>query len=954
MATFNTNTVREEGRAREMAHCFTQCGIDFLGIQEHRRVHEEATQFTRVEGQYLITSSAWRNLSQAAVGGVGLMLSPKARKALRIVTPVTHRILVAEFDSNPVTTVIVVYSPTNVAPVEEAESFYERLGEVIRDVPAHNFLTVLGDFNALLGPEDALYTYHKETNRNGKLLADLLVEHDLLAANTQFRKRKGKRWTFLDRCTKAKRQLDYILVRKKWRNSVLNAEPYHTFCTVGSDHRVVSMRVRLSLRVPKPSHRTRYDWKLFSASHELQEQYTVEVRNRFGVLGGGEDANGKYQRFVEANRRAMEACVPVKERKKRVSFLKHPEIVRARNIMEAASLKSSAASSEEDNQQLKEAKALLYNTYDNLKEQEIRAKIQRVENLSSDSRHGEAWAIINEITGRKKPKEGQVAGVCPEERVKTWYNHFQSLLGSGSNTKDTEEVTMILTENTINDGPFTPDEYTKVKVSIKQGKSSGPDEIPPEVLKNCDLDNIILEICNQALISGRKPDLWSLSCIVPVPKSGDLSKTDNYRGISLSCIIAKMYNRMILNRIRPTIDPQLRANQNGFRPKRTTITQIMALRRIIEGVREKNLPAVLTFIDFKKAFDSISRDKMFKILKAYSIPPNLLNAIINMYTNTRAKVRTPDGETEEFEIKAGVLQGDTLAPFLFVIVLDYALRQAICGREEDLGFTLTPRRSARIQAKVITDLDFADDICLLSDNMQQAQQLLTLVETECNKVGLHLNSRKTEVMTYNIKDSLHLKVASGAELKNVEDFKYLGSWVDSTEKDIKIRKALAWQALNRMGTIWRSKMSRETKVGLFRATVETVLLYGSETWTMTPVLEKSLNGCYTRMLRAVLDIKWYHHMPNKELYGSMSRVGDTVAARRMQMAGHCFRHKELPASDLIIWAPTQGVRARGRRRVTYVDLLKRDAGVGSDGELATCMMDRSVWRTHVRTRLRPT
>src|SRR6056300_1363575 len=111
--------------------------------------------------------------------------------------------------------------------------------------------------------------------------------------------------------------------------------------------------------------------------------------------------------------------------------------------------------------------------------------------------------------------------------------------------------------------------------------------------------------------------------IIPVPKSGDLSKTDNYRGISLICIIAKIYNRMILNRIRCIIDPLLRINQNGFRSKRTTVAQILTLRRIIEGVKENNLKAVLTFIDFKKAFDSIHRGKMLGILKAYGIPPNL-------------------------------------------------------------------------------------------------------------------------------------------------------------------------------------------------------------------------------------------------------------------------------------------------------------------------------------------
>ena len=87
-----------------------------------------------------------------------------------------------------------------------------------------------------------------------------------------------------------------------------------------------------------------------------------------------------------------------------------------------------------------------------------------------------------------------------------------------------------------------------------------------------------------------------------------------------------------------------------------------------------------------------------------------------MYSNTKARVMTPDGETELFDITAGVLQGDTLAPFLFVIVLDYALRKAMAdGKEEELGFTITPRRSRRYPKETIADLDFADDISLLPD-----------------------------------------------------------------------------------------------------------------------------------------------------------------------------------------------------------------------------------------------
>jgi hypothetical protein len=802
MAIFNANTAREEARASEIAHCFAACGIEILGIQEHKRVHDDPVVFRRLEGQYLITSSAWRNQVQASVGGVGLLLSPRARNALRRVTPITERILVAEFDSNPVTTVIVTYSPTNVSPTELVENFYEELGAVIRDVHAHNFLAVLGDFNARLGPEDVPFTFHSETNRNGKYLAETITEHGLLAANTQFRKKQGKRWTYWDRCTGMKRQLDYILVRRKWRNSVLNAEPYNSFCTVGSDHRVVSMKVRLSLRVSKPSQRVRYDWKKLSESSDLQQQYTVEVRNRFQILEEEEDPTERYQRFTEANREAMETCVPKRERTKRTSHSKHPDVIEARERMVVASQKYNLTGSEEDSELLKQTKELLFATYDRLREDEIKEKVGRIQHAHGVGQYGEAWRVINEVTGRKKSKEGQVEGASPEERVSTWFTHFQELLGTAPSVEDSEEeIPTVLSDLNIDDGPFTAEEYAKTKSSLKQGKSSGPDNIPPEVFKNCELDDIVLRICNIALMKCNKPEQWSLSNIIPVPKKGNLSNADNYRGISLTCIIAKLFNRMILNRIRSVIDPMLRVNQNGFRPKRTTVAQILALRRIIEEVKRNNLPAVLTFIDFKKAFDSIHRSKMMKILKAYGIPPNLLCAIDNMYTNTRAKVVTPDGETQEFDITAGVLQGDTLAPFLFVIVLDYALRQATSGMEVELGFTVTPRRSRRVPAVTLTDLDFADDISLLCNQIQQAQQLLLRVETECNKVGLGLNAKKTEVMTYNIPEHNSLRTIAGEMLKEVDDFKYLGSWVESTEADIKVRKALAWRALNKMSSI---------------------------------------------------------------------------------------------------------------------------------------------------------
>lgn len=141
MGTFNANTVSEESRLAELAHCTEERGLEILGVQEHRRVHtSDQIVYQRVEKCSFITSSAWRNEARAATGGVGLMLSARARKALRRVKHHTERILVADFNSNPVTTVMVVYSPTNVATAEEVEKFYADLTAAVREIPAHNFL----------------------------------------------------------------------------------------------------------------------------------------------------------------------------------------------------------------------------------------------------------------------------------------------------------------------------------------------------------------------------------------------------------------------------------------------------------------------------------------------------------------------------------------------------------------------------------------------------------------------------------------------------------------------------------------------------------------------------------------------------------------------------------------------------------------------------------------------
>ena len=164
---------------------------------------------------------------------------------------------------------------------------------------------------------------------------------------------------------------------------------------------------------------------------------------------------------------------------------------------------------------------------------------------------------------------------------------------------------------------------------------------------------------------------------------------------------------------------------------------------------------------------------------------------------------------------------------------------------------------------------------------------------------------------------------------------------------------MAWRALNDMSRIWASGMPKALKLRFFHATVETVLLYGCEAWTLTKALTKTLDGTYTRMLRKVQNISWRDHITNARLYGKIPALSEKIRERTMKLAGHCHRHPELPASRLITWEPTHGQRSRGGQRTTLLKTLMQHAGVSSKEELAACMEDRAGWRARARgSRLR--
>ena len=588
-----------------------------------------------------------------------------------------------------------------------------------------------------------------------------------------------------------------------------------------------------------------------------------------------------------------------------------------------------------------------------------------------------AWETINILTNRKFLKSGLIPAEDDNARLLLWHQHFKSLLSPGKQFNRSDlHLTKVFNGLSFVTGPFSFDELDAAINAFQNNKASGIDEIPAEIFKNCcgDLRQVLLDLLNLCYTSGQVPSTWHESLIVPVFKKGDPNVCGNYRGIALMSICAKLYNRLLLIRLRNGLDAYLSPNQNGFRPLRSTGQHVLCLKRLIEEFRKsKDGRLISLFIDFSKAFDSIDWNYMENILLAYDVPVVIVRAIMSVYVGAKARVRMNDKVSEPFDLGVGVLQGDTLAPYLFVVVLDWVLRNAI--PDESLGAMLSrPRgtRSRPILGKYLTYLAYADDIALLASSLENILQLLHSVEHYAQLVGLKINVAKTEYLLIgdwssqkNSPNGFHIASSNGSVLQEVPDFKYLGSWILNTESDFKVRIANAWSAARKLNRIWKNKiLPRDIKLRVFDALVLSILLYNATTWTMNKTLCKKLDGAHCRLLRYALNINWRQHIRNDQVLKDIEPLSNQLKRRRLIFAGHCWRSGKCPSSsfaiqpvsDLLFWrAP--GPNTRGRPRSNYLDILLDESMIQPDRRkdeiaaietLQVCMENRKSWKTFIK------
>ena len=237
------------------------------------------------------------------------------------------------------------------------------------------------------------------------------------------------------------------------------------------------------------------------------------MKNRYAELSEESeiDATSLYNNLIIANNEAAKELIPAKKRTKREILSNDDRVSTARDKVNEAFAKYEANPNNTNQEQFRDEKANLKSTYDQVFLDELESLIKQVENADLRAQHSESWKIINQISGRKAAKKGIIKGKNKDERVSSWYRHFSQLLGNEPNIRNSnldEEIPTIFDNLGINTGEFTMEEYQQVKRKLKTGKLPGSDEIPPEVLKFCDLHEIILNFANKLLINNEKPKQW--------------------------------------------------------------------------------------------------------------------------------------------------------------------------------------------------------------------------------------------------------------------------------------------------------------------------------------------------------------------------------------------------------------------------------------------------------------
>jgi hypothetical protein len=459
---------------------------------------------------------------------------------------------------------------------------------------------------------------------------------------------------------------------------------------------------------------------------------------------------------------------------------------------------------------------------------------------------------------------------------------------------------------------------------MKDNKAPGLDDIPAELLK-AGGETIVLhmkDIIDDIWYTARWPDDWCMSEVVALPKVTGTYLCNKHRTLSMISHASKVLIEIIRCRINPYIRDIVADEQFGFCPGKGTTDAIIALRHIIEKVtKRQNTQLWLMFIDYAKAFDTVNHDVLWSALLEFGVPHHLVWLLKGLYSKTKGQMRIGKSHTTPFDIGKGVRQGCILSPMLFNLCGEMIMRMVA----EDLD----DRKGCTIGGRDIWNLRYADDTTLIATSHDELVKQAESLRKHSLKFGLKINPAKTHMMVINCEpQTINL---DGADVNCVDSFNYLGSIItndNNSSVEIKKRIAVAKATTSKLVPIWKSgSISLQLKKQLIKALVWSVVLYGSESWTLKSSDEKRIKAFEMWAWRRLLRVSWTEHRSNDWVrHRVMVQEREGLMAQLIKRKIAKYHHWKRRSESLVltvIEGEIEGKRKPGRMRAAWIDDIVR-------------------------------
>ena len=355
------------------------------------------------------------------------------------------------------------------------------------------------------------------------------------------------------------------------------------------------------------------------------------------------------------------------------------------------------------------------------------------------------WSIVNKMNNWDKGQKEDTDHIKPS----MWVEYFKQLHNKkvSDNIDETFEEpisqNMTPTFDPMLDGVITAEELREALAHLKGNKAPGPDGVLVEYLKDFGetFEGILLTIIRQLFSRHVYPSQWNSNYLKPIYKKGEVEDPDNYRGLAIGSALAKLFSMIILKRLTKFIEKNnlISRNQTGFMKGARTSDHIFLLQTIVEKVVKKNKGKLYAaFIDFKKAYDTVDRKKLFERLKAININGIFLQNIIAMYEKTSYNIKLNNGFLDPISSNLGLKQGCPLSPMLFNLYID-DIKDIFDAQCDPIT----------IQNENISHFLYADDLVLISSNAEGLQRSLDKLGDFAESKKLTISIKKSKSIIFN-------------------------------------------------------------------------------------------------------------------------------------------------------------------------------------------------------------